>query len=696
MKYKISFILFVAVAFLSFKMKPTATTYYVSATGSNSNNGTSSATPFQTIAKAVSMVSTNGDVISLKGGDTFNEAITVPRNNITFNSYGTGQAVVSGFTTVGSFSQTGNIWESTSTYPLSTCNILSINGANYAMGRSPNTGYWTIGSTNGSTTITDNSHLNTGNWSGAEVVVRELMYEVNKHTISGHSSNTLTFGAGSITANWGYFVQNSSAACDVQNEWYYRSNKVGVYSTTQPTVKIPTIETGVNMNSKTGVTFSNIKFEGFNTDGINTTSSSGITITGCTFSFMGVNAIYAYPNSSGLTVTNCTFTDCGSRAIHGGSSSNAVFTGNTVNRIGHYAGMGSNGDDSYTGIICNGDNSLCAYNTITNVGYCGIRWDGNGTVIKGNYVDGTNYVKDDGGGIYCYQVQAGNNQYNWGTTRLCRDNIVRNSYGAPDGSPYGRQGMGVYMDGKSSDIDCSNNTVENCYLGIFQNGGRDITIDSNKTFNNTYGYYVLNIGAEFTNTTITNNYFIAKETGQYSAYFDPAGSAMPSNFAASNNCYGRPINEATGWIIVKVSGSNQTKTLAQWQTFTGKESGSVKSYATVASADKIILSYNTAGETKSVSLPGTCVDVKTGTNRIGSVSLPAYGSTISLLITGALPTHIKIVSRNAAGTYFTWTSGTETNLAYYRVDKSTDNGKTWKPLGTVTAKGSDQNYALKL
>lgn len=73
------------------------TTYYVSATGSNSANGTSEATPWQTVAKVNSMMGTfqPGDQILFKRGGQWNEALNATCNGtstdrILFGAYGTG------------------------------------------------------------------------------------------------------------------------------------------------------------------------------------------------------------------------------------------------------------------------------------------------------------------------------------------------------------------------------------------------------------------------------------------------------------------------------------------------------------------------------------------------------------------------------------------------------------------------------
>jgi len=73
-----------------------ATTYYVAAAGSDTNNGTSSSTPWQTIAKVNASTFSPGDSILFNRGDAwYGTALTVPSagssgNPITFGAYGTG------------------------------------------------------------------------------------------------------------------------------------------------------------------------------------------------------------------------------------------------------------------------------------------------------------------------------------------------------------------------------------------------------------------------------------------------------------------------------------------------------------------------------------------------------------------------------------------------------------------------------
>jgi hypothetical protein len=74
--------------------------YYVSNSGSNSNNGLTPSTPWQTLSKVNGFIFSAGSTISFNGGQTFAGSLIVPSSGstagvITFTSYGTGNATIS-------------------------------------------------------------------------------------------------------------------------------------------------------------------------------------------------------------------------------------------------------------------------------------------------------------------------------------------------------------------------------------------------------------------------------------------------------------------------------------------------------------------------------------------------------------------------------------------------------------------------
>jgi hypothetical protein len=94
------------------------TTYYVSNTGSDSNNGTSPSTPWKTIAKVNSHTYNANDGVLFNGGQTFTGNVVVNSSGsvsggtfLYFGSYGTGQATISAGTGNGFYVyDKSNIW----------------------------------------------------------------------------------------------------------------------------------------------------------------------------------------------------------------------------------------------------------------------------------------------------------------------------------------------------------------------------------------------------------------------------------------------------------------------------------------------------------------------------------------------------------------------------------------------------------
>jgi hypothetical protein len=80
-------------------MPVNAVTYYVSATGFETNNGTSLSTPVKTIIKGLSKAQQSGDTIYVLTG-TYNEAIWIGRSGITLSAYPDNTPVIDGGATL--------------------------------------------------------------------------------------------------------------------------------------------------------------------------------------------------------------------------------------------------------------------------------------------------------------------------------------------------------------------------------------------------------------------------------------------------------------------------------------------------------------------------------------------------------------------------------------------------------------------
>lgn len=651
----------------STNVKAIGTTYYVSSTGSDLNNGTSTSTPWQTLDKVNNTTFTAGDKILFKAGDTFTGTIIptasgTSSNSITYGMYGTGaKPVITGFASVSGWTSLGgNKWESAAlSSAFSDINILSINGVNYAKGRTPDTGYWastsaTYTKSSNVGTITDTANLNasSNNWTGAQVVFRSQRWVLDKAKITAASTNKITFnGEPSTAPGWGYFIQNDPRTLNLANEWSYNSTskKITIYSTATPNnAKAPVVDVAVNLNNKDYITFDGIDFTGFNSTGINTTSGTGITVTNSAFNFIGIDAIYAYPNSVNLKVTNNTFSEINSRGIHGGSSDNAFISNNILNKIGNLAGMGSNGDDSYTGIISMGDNGIVSLNSVTNAGYVGIRWDGKSSQILKNFVDTTNYIKDDGGGIYSYPQQDGTaytTRYQ-GFQRTVANNIVMNSIGAVAGgepsSDYS-QGEGIYADGLSPNIDFTNNTIYKAKLGLFINGGHEITATGNTIYDTERGINFMAIPDQngvqqrAHDVSLQSNILVARESSLYTEYpiylelKAPTLATWMGGFLANNNVYARvrPSNDpGLIWLDVN-SGSDVFKSLSEWKSFSGQDANSTESPVALTTSSNLRFEYNASSNPKVVSLGEKYVNMK-NVDQTCTLTIPAWSSVVMI------------------------------------------------------------------
>src|ERR1035437_955962 len=217
-----------------------ATYYYISSSGNDTNNGLSSSTPWKTIAKVNSAFSNMkpGDRILFKRGDVFTGQITLTQSGsatakITFDAYGVGNTpVIQGNIDIISWTRfNGNIWVADCPQLGSTVTNFLINGKSQQIGRYPNAdatnkGYLTINSHVGNTQLTSTSLASSPNWTGAEAVVRSARWVLDRVPIQSHQGNVLIFSSSTtydIKDNYGFFIQNHLNTLDQQGEWYFNS-----------------------------------------------------------------------------------------------------------------------------------------------------------------------------------------------------------------------------------------------------------------------------------------------------------------------------------------------------------------------------------------------------------------------------------------------------------------------------------------
>jgi parallel beta-helix repeat (two copies) len=648
----------IIIAALLYSMGAAATNYYVSNAGSDSNNGTSTATPWASLTKVNAGSFVAGDSILFRRGDTFYGSFTTiwsgnSTSSIVFAAYGTGaNPIISGFTSVSAWTNLGsNIWESTSSVSsLTFCNMLTIGGVNMPMGRYPkvtaaNKGYLTFQTSSGYTSLTSSDLTGSPDWSGAEVVIRSQAFHLKRSFVTAQSTSTLTFGSigETMSAGNGFFFQNDIRCCTQQNEWFYNATtgKVRIYSTSQPSnVKLSTVENLVTINSNYLV-FKNLQFIGANSNAMYCWDHSPryhhVKVKNCTFNQNGVTGIYVLINY--LTVSGSTFSDINATAIETSFGANDSILNNTVTKIGLFHGMRNN--KTYTmanGTIDCGNVAKWTVlnNKITNVGFNGIScWASDTVHIQYNYVDTFCSVIDDGGGIYLFAATG--SAYHYG--RIL-NNVCLNGIAAVEGSTFVHHAHGVYLDQGTGNIlvyknSCSNNTGSGIYV---TSAGNNI-IRENVCFNNTesqFTYQYFGGTAPIpTGDVINKNTFVAKTNGSgsldyqkclYIYYSDT--TKYRAAFSADSNYYARPYAETTV-VFVNAGFPNWLKTLAAWKAFSGKDAHSDKSYQAVTSLADFQFEFNPTSTTKTVTLTQAMIDIK-GTKYTGNITLQPFSSMVML------------------------------------------------------------------
>lgn len=498
----LSFTLFVSA--IPVKKKVFGTNYYFSSTGSDAGAGTIGS-PWQTLAKFVATfnAASSGDSIFFKRGDSFYGSVYLRTGGAQYTpiyvgDYGTGaKPLITGMKTVTTWSSLGgNIWEAPLTGTgKAGVQVVTVNGVMYPMGRYPNVsagngGYLTYEGHSGAGSITDNELTGSPNWAtgNAEIVVRKNHWIIDRSTITGHSTNTITFTATSGyqgTDYFGYFIQQDPRTLDENNEWYPDTvnHKLKIYSTTDPnskTIRAACIDTLFYMWGKFNVTINNIDFEGSNMYTFRPEICSDLTVTNCGFRFSALNGVngFTLPNSI-WRYNSHDYT--GNNAFYVSDAANTLFEYDTVNHTALFPGMGMSSDQARMGALVAGDGSIMRYNVVKNTGYNAMYFNGNNFLVYRNRVDSFCLTSDDGGGIYTSSANGGETDSN----RIVRGNIVTNGLGNKWGTYEieNNSTVGIYMDDKASNSTIDSNTIINVSEhGIYVHNAHNHKIRDNIIF----------------------------------------------------------------------------------------------------------------------------------------------------------------------------------------------------------------------
>lgn len=634
-------------------LSSTASTYYFSSTTGDDSRTAEQAqhagTPWKTLYKLNAYFSNlrPGDSILFQRGSVFTGPLRVTQSGtsgqpIVFSAYGNGNSpIITGFAQLSGWTSAGKgIWRAACPACGPGVNMLTISGQAVPMGRTPNPGeanegYFTIQSHVKNQAISDD-HLQQGpDWTGAEAVIRKNRFIIDRNKIISQSGNTLQLKGGSFyeaTDQFGYFIQNDIRTLDRKGEWYYDPGAKTMnlyYGSDAPsgTVMASSVDTLVVIKNQNYLTFKGLSFQGSNLDAFNVTGATGVTITGCGFSFSGLNAIKALKVAD-MVVDNTSIRYSNSNSIDITGTHNSI-RDNKVSSSGTIPGMGAP-EQSYVGIFVSGTGNTIQYNEVDTTGYVGIFFLGGNNTIKNNSVDYFNCVKDDGGGIYTW---SGNTdtiaEREQGTIA---GNIILNGITAPAGTDKKQVGIayGIYLDENSSRMDITGNTVSRCTGGIFLQDAHEVTVKDNTLYDNGFQISLRHPLAKGTlrNNKITNNIAAAKTDDQNVLVLSSAvsGDVTPYADFDGNKYVQPPTARGTFFkVVTKPGGGNAIQSkgnLDQWKASFGKDQSSV-----AVPPGQPLFEYNKTKATKTITLNGTCTDLSGHTYQ-GTLELPPYSSVL--------------------------------------------------------------------
>jgi parallel beta-helix repeat protein len=631
-----------------------ATTYYVANSGSNSNNGTSSGTPWQTISKVNSVNFTAGDMILFNRGDVWHETFTVPTsgtssNAITFGAYGSGNnPIISGFVTLTGWTNYGGGIYSKVVSVQSMPNMVTLDGVNTPLGRTPNMSSisgWpsncATGDSYSSTSMTAASLQTSPSLVGADIVMRSAQATNERRTITSHSSHTINWSTGTHdtpASGAGYFIENDISCLNVYGEWCYRNGTIYMYfgsdNPTNHTIKVSTLDNLV-ICSKDYITFDHLTVEGANNHGIDIQNNTYNIIQNCTIHNGGWYGIYGNACSY-LMITLNTIDNNNNNGIYfENTCTHHTITYNTITNSGMILGMAGGGWSDGEAIAAEGSYGLISHNTINNQGYDGIRWGGANTEISYNFINHSCQNAGDGGGLYSYRDNV--------SGKVVKYNIIMNSAAQPYGFQYAdwEASNGIYFDGDPGATCTYNTLINNQGAGIFVNSTQNVTVQHNTCYNNAYGIKIRSeVNSGGVNGTarghvIDHNIFYTTAGLTPSDQFcldlntDLAVSDLSQFGTIDYNYFDSPVSNSAyiEWVYHDPSTTWADINLASWKNlYDSYDAHSV--YATSTSTLSNVI-YNETESNKSWTLSQSMVDIANASYS-GTITLSPHTSLILL------------------------------------------------------------------
>jgi parallel beta-helix repeat protein len=434
---------------------------------------------------------------------------------------------------------------------------LFINGVQQPLGRwpnvtAPNRGYLLVKWASDRNKLSSLSIPDGAKWQGAELVVRNQRWVLDRVPILSTKGDTLTIEPTSynISAEFGFFVCNHPATLDKNGEWCFNkaTKKLTLYSEVNPSesvIEVSTVENLISIENQNFILIENLVLHGASSVALTAKHSYSIKVKNTEIVNSGLNGVYfiscknpVFENNKVIDTNNqgFIFQDC-----HG-----SVIRQNEIRKNGLIAGMGANGSNSYNAMVVEGSSNLIEYNKLDSIGYIPLRFEGDSVMMRHNVISNYCMVKDDGGGIYTWGTRAGSPL----VERKIIGNIVRNAIGAGHGTgdTLSVSSEGIYIDDQSSNVEIVGNTVYKCgNIGIFIHNANHVSVFKNLVFDNGTQLQFLSSGMpdfKIRDCIIKNNTFVSRIAAQKIANFitDEPKESIQLMGLIDSNYYCRPAD----------------------------------------------------------------------------------------------------------------------------------------------------------
>ncbi|MEO1449917.1 MAG: right-handed parallel beta-helix repeat-containing protein, partial [Bacteroidota bacterium] len=500
-----------------------ATTYYVSPTGDDTQAGTETA-PFKTIDHAAEVMQSGDSCIIFSG--VYREQVRAEVDDIVFMAADGNEVIVSGFDVLNGWTQdNGNIYVADMDFSLGPRNQLVYNQQMMVLARWPNKATLDPFELNtakgfGTKSSVTNADIPDIAWEDGGIIffLGKNRWTSWRTNINGSPAGAVTFNQ--ISDNWqwagahspenggDFYLMNHIEALDQEGEWFLdRDNdkmyfyKPGGGKPGDNTVEVKRRTTGFNLANRKNVVVDGIKVVGAN---VNISGSQNCTIRNCEIIYgnhtIGTGAAAFISEASVLMNDNSKDNLVTLNNIQWGAANGVILkgTGNQItnNYIGNFNYLSSYGAP----VELRGTNDL-TYNEIFNGGRDLVRGGGNGAVCAYNDMHHSNLTNDDCGPFYscCGNFNNTTIHHNW--VHDCE---------SPDGNFTKYKATGIYLDNSTEDVIVHHNVMWNLeWTGIQINwAGKNLLMYNNTIWSNdgpeskSMGRWVN--GFEFTNVQLYN------------------------------------------------------------------------------------------------------------------------------------------------------------------------------------------------